>query len=132
MSREGWSATGTRRGAAEGQPNVPFWTHTVDGDGNALGENVAISTDKSRNFRESVVLEVLVGGLLGVGLDNLNLEVVGLSHGENRRGAGVRLKEKQVSSRARSDQLSSTMDAPRMCKAFRTPSSLALQVGKAG
>jgi len=119
----------TRCGAAEGHPLMPFRTRTIDCDGNALGENIAVSTDKSRDLGEAVVLEVLLRRLFCVGLDNLDLEVIGLGHGEDGRGAGVRLEERELAVAALSDgRLNNAIDLPRRCKAFRTPFSLALQV----
>jgi hypothetical protein len=66
-------------------------THTVDGDGDALSEDEAISADEGRNLVEGVGLEELGARLLGVGLDLLKLEVVRLRDGANGRRAGVAL-----------------------------------------
>ena len=60
-------------------------SRTVNGDRDTLKENIAISADKSRNLRKRVVIEVLLGWISCVGLDNLNLKVVGLRHGEDGR-----------------------------------------------
>jgi hypothetical protein len=71
---------------------------TIDGNGNALVEDVAISTDEGRDLAELVVLEVLRAGGGGVGVDNLEIEAIGLGHGEDGRRPGVGLrKSKSVS-----------------------------------
>ncbi len=58
-------------------------TRTVDGNRNALGEDVAIGADEGRDLGKRVVLEVLLSWVGCVRLDNLNVEVVGLRHGED-------------------------------------------------
>ena len=75
--------------------------HTVDGDGDALGEDKAIRADEGRNLVEGVGLEELLGRLGGVDLDLLKLEVVGLRDGADGRGAGVALRRAARSATAR-------------------------------
>lgn len=59
--------------------------HTVDGNGNALVEDVAVSADEGRDLAELVKLEVLSRDTLrGLSLDKLDVDVVGLSHCKNR------------------------------------------------
>lgn len=65
---------------------------TIDGNGNALVENVAVSTDEGRDLAKLVVLEVLSAGGGGVGVDNLEIEAVGLGHSKDSRGPGVGLR----------------------------------------
>lgn len=67
---------------------------TVDGDGDGLGEGVAIATDEGRNLAELVVLQELLRGVGSVDLDSLKLETVGLCNREDGRGAGVELRDK--------------------------------------
>lgn len=76
-------------------------THTVDSDGDALGEDKAISADEGRDLVEGVGLEELLSGLGGVGLDLLDLEAVGLRDGADGRRAGVALNRGDVSARGR-------------------------------
>ena len=66
-------------------------THTVDGDGDALSEDEAISADEGRNLVERVCLEELGAGARGVGFDLLKLEIVRLRDGADGRRAGVAL-----------------------------------------
>jgi hypothetical protein len=68
--------------------------HTVDSNGNALGEDKAISADEGRNLVEGVGLEELLSGLGGIGLDLLELEAVGLRDSADGRGAGVALNRR--------------------------------------
>lgn len=68
--------------------------HTVDSNGNALGQDKAIGADKGRDLVEGVGLEELLGGLGGVGLDLLELEAVGLRDSADGRGAGVALSRR--------------------------------------
>lgn len=65
---------------------------TVDGNGHALGEDVTIGALKSGNLSKLVELEVLGRDTLGrLGVDNLKVEVVGLSDCANGSAAGVTL-----------------------------------------
>ena len=51
--------------------------HTVDGDGNALVESVAISTNEGWDFAELVKLQVFSRNTLGrLGLNDLEVDVV--------------------------------------------------------
>lgn len=65
---------------------------TIDGDGNSLVEDVAISTNEGRDLSERVNLQVLGVLRLGIGRDNLEVEVVGLRNGEDARRARVALQ----------------------------------------
>src|SRR5690606_31295148 len=69
-------------------------TLTIDSDGNALGEDEAISTLESGDLAEGVELEVLLRDTLaGLALvDDLDIETVGLRNGEEDRSAGVALQ----------------------------------------
>lgn len=71
-------------------PNI-FCQRTIDGDGDALKESVAVGTDEGGDLAERVDLLVLLDGSLEVDLDNLEVEVVGLRDSQDGRGAGVRL-----------------------------------------
>lgn len=65
---------------------------TVDSDGDALGENEAVSTLEGRDLAELVELQVLAGNTLGrLGLDELNVEAVLLCDREEGCGARVTL-----------------------------------------
>lgn len=68
-------------------------SRTIDGNGDALRENIAISSDEGRDLGELVVLEELSARLAGVGLDNLEVEVVGLRNSEDGRGPRVGLEK---------------------------------------
>lgn len=71
---------------------------TVDSDGNALGESKAIVAKESGNLAEGAGLLVLSGGIASLGLDNLEVEIVGLRNGEDAGGAGVLLRGRKTSS----------------------------------
>lgn len=67
---------------------------TVDGDGNDLGESVAIGTLESRDLAQGAELGVLgrlVEGIrrVALGVDQLQLHVVGLGRDEDGDGARV-------------------------------------------
>lgn len=62
---------------------------TVDGDGHGLVQNVAILALKGGDLAQLVELQVLWGGLGGVDLNDLKVEVVGLCNGANGRAPGV-------------------------------------------
>jgi hypothetical protein len=65
---------------------------TVDGDGDALGEDEAVSALKGRDLAELVELEVVGGHTLRrLRVDKLNVEAVLLCDREKRRGARVAL-----------------------------------------
>ena len=65
---------------------------TVDGNGHALGQDVAIGALESRDLAELVQLAVVVANALGrLGVDLLELDVVGLGDSVDGRGAGVAL-----------------------------------------
>jgi hypothetical protein len=69
---------------------------TVDGDGDALSQDVAVGALEGGHFAELVEQQV-VGrhSLFGDGLDNLELELVGLCYGLERRRARVALAKSQ-------------------------------------
>jgi hypothetical protein len=61
-----------------------FFRRTVNGNGNGLVESVTISADECWYFSQFVELEVFCGNALGwLGFDNLEFDVVGLSHSQN-------------------------------------------------
>ena len=62
---------------------------TVDGDSKALGESEAILAEESGNLSERAGLGVLDARRRGVGLNNVELEVVGLRNCLDGSGAGV-------------------------------------------
>lgn len=65
---------------------------TVDGDGNALAQDVAVSALESGDLAELVQLAVVVRDALGrLSVNLLKLEVVGLGDGIDGRGARVLL-----------------------------------------
>jgi hypothetical protein len=69
---------------------------TVDGNGNALGQDVTVSTLKGRDLGELVELEVLVADTLGrLGVDNVEVQAVGLCDGQQGSGTGVTLRRSQ-------------------------------------
>lgn len=65
---------------------------TINSDGDALGEHKAVSSDKSRDLVKGIGLGEVGSRLPGVGLDLLELEVVGLRDGADGRRAGVALE----------------------------------------
>jgi hypothetical protein len=65
---------------------------TVDGNGNALGEDVAVGTLEGGDLAELVELEVLGVDTLGrLGVNNVKVEAVGLCDGQQGGGTGVTL-----------------------------------------
>lgn len=67
---------------------------TVDGNGNALGEDVAVSALEGGDLAELVELEVLGVDTLGrLGVNNVKVEAVGLCDGQQGGGTGVTLRE---------------------------------------
>lgn len=65
---------------------------TVDGNGHGLGEDVAIGALESWDLAQAVQLLVVVADALGwLGVDQLDVEVVGLRDGEEGGGARVAL-----------------------------------------
>jgi hypothetical protein len=84
---------------AVGEPEVncrkrrAIGKRTVDGDGNALGEDVAVGTLEGGDLAELVELEVLGVDTLGrLGVNNVKVEVVGLCDGQQGGGTGVALR----------------------------------------
>lgn len=77
-------------GKGSSVPSANDILRTVDGNGNALGEVVAISTDKGGDLAQLVDLQVVGRDASGgVGLDNLNVEAILL--GDSDDGLGARL-----------------------------------------
>ncbi len=63
---------------------------TVDGNGHALGQDVAIGTHKTGHLAELVDLEIVRGNTCSrLSVNDLETKVVGLGDGENRRGTRV-------------------------------------------
>jgi hypothetical protein len=59
--------------------NIEISPLTVDGDGNALVDRIAVGADESWDLAKLVDLEVLSGNTLGrLGLDDFDIDVVGL------------------------------------------------------
>ena len=70
---------------------------TVDGNGHALGQNVAISALECGNLAELVELQVVRRDTLGwLGVDILEVKLVGLCDSENGGGAWVALFQVSV------------------------------------
>lgn len=97
--------------------------HTVDSDGNALVESVSISTDESWDLAETVELQVLSRDTLGrLGLNNLEVDIVGLCDSADGGGAGVTLWW-IVSFEDRDIRMTcveySCIDIPGRCRVFR-------------
>lgn len=71
--------------------------HTIDGDGNRLGESVAIGADESGDLANGVDLAVLNAGVessssFSLSLDQLQVQVVVLGSNQDGDGATVVLK----------------------------------------
>ncbi|THX29268.1 hypothetical protein D6D10_08970 [Aureobasidium pullulans] len=70
------------------------WQRTVDGNGNALGEDVAVGTLEGGDLAELVELEVLGLDTLGrLGVNDVKVEAVGLCDGQQGGGTGVTLRK---------------------------------------
>jgi hypothetical protein len=109
-------------GVALAVQQVGGGVHTVNGDGNALAQDVAVGALERRDLSKLVEQQV-VGrdALLWHRVDNLDLELVGLCYslersrarvtlaGSVRTGSGFLLVEVQV------------RDIRSRCRAFRTP-----------
>lgn len=68
------------------------WKRTVDGDGNSLGQVEAISTNEGRNLAKRVnVKRSLAAG----GLNDFEVESIGLSSDDGGDGTAVALKEER-------------------------------------
>jgi hypothetical protein len=73
------------------------WQRTVDGNGNALGEDVAVGTLEGGDLAELVELEVLSLDTLGrLGVNDVKVEAVGLCDGQQGGGTGVTLRKESV------------------------------------
>lgn len=69
------------------------WGHTVNGNGDGLGEDETVGALKGGNLAELVELQVLGGDAIGGhGLDELKVKTVLLRNGEQRGGARVALR----------------------------------------
>jgi hypothetical protein len=72
-----------------------IFEHTVDGDSNALVENVAISSNKGWDLSELVDLEVVGRDTLRrLSLNDLEVNIVCLRNSADGSGAGVTLRTK--------------------------------------
>ncbi|TIA29845.1 hypothetical protein D6C78_09973 [Aureobasidium pullulans] len=73
------------------------WQRTVDGNGNALGEDVAVGTLEGGDLAELVELEVLGLDTLGrLGVNDVKVEAVGLCDGQQGGGTGVTLRKEST------------------------------------
>lgn len=84
-------------GRAKAREEDSLHEHTVDGDGNDLGEVEAVGTLEGRDLAEGLELQVLSGGgsgRPGLGVDQLEVELIVLGSDQHRDGAGVLLKER--------------------------------------
>lgn len=101
---------------------------TVDGDGHALVQDVAILTLEGRDLAKLVELQVVGRGVGGIDLDDLKVEIVGLRHGADGRGARVVLSRGVWVSSLRllmfDENLKCDQCLPRRCTAYRRPSLL--------
>lgn len=73
-------------------------THTIDGDGDGLGQSEAIGTLESRDLAEGRELAVLStgverGSVVSLSLDQLQVQVVVLGSDQDGEGATVVLEE---------------------------------------
>ena len=94
---------------------------TVDGNGHTLVQNVTVLALKSRDLAQLVELQVLGGGLGGVDLDDVELEIVGLRDGANGRAPGVVLRQLLSMEFNLSSSEMFKEALPRMCRACRKP-----------
>ena len=77
---------------------------TVDGNGNALGEDVAVGTLEGGDLAELVELEVLGLDTLGrLGVNDVKVEAVGLCDGQQGGGTGVTLRKESVETVPKAD-----------------------------
>ena len=66
---------------------------TVDGNGHGLSQDVAVSALEGRDLAQLVELLVVIADTLGwLGVDNLEVETIGLCDSEDGGGARVALK----------------------------------------
>jgi hypothetical protein len=66
--------------------------HTVNSNGNCLAQGIAILAEESRDLSKLAGLQVLDARLGSIGLDNVELDIVGIRSRENGGGAGVVLE----------------------------------------
>lgn len=76
-------------------------SRTVDGNGDALGQSETILANKGGDLAKAVGSEVLGGSVANLGLNDVELEVVGLRDGLDGGGAGVALNTRNRSVTAR-------------------------------
>lgn len=70
---------------------------TVDGNSHGLSQDVAVSALESWDLAQLVELAVVIANALcRLGVDDFNVEVVGLCDGEEGGGAGVTLRASSV------------------------------------
>lgn len=65
---------------------------TVDGEGNALGEDEAVGANEGGDLGLLVGLPVLLGDVVEVNVDDVEVKTVGLRNREHGGGARVVLK----------------------------------------
>lgn len=99
---------------------------TVDGDGHALVQDVAILALEGGDLAKLVELQIVGGRAGGIDLNDLEVEVVGLRHGADGRGARVVLSRGCCVSSLRLVMFGgfprSKKCLPRRCTAYRRPS----------
>lgn len=78
-------------------PAYGYGRLTVDGNGDALAQDVAILALESWDLAELVDLPVVVADFARLGVHQLEVEAVGLGNSENGGGAWVALRVEGVS-----------------------------------
>lgn len=69
-------------------------SHTVDGNGDCLGQLVTIGTNEGRNFAQRVDLQIVLGKFMWwLRMDYVKIKLVGLSYDSNRSGTWVSLSQ---------------------------------------
>ena len=68
---------------------------TVDSDGNALREGIAVRANECRDLAKLVRALVFLGDVVHINIDNIEVNVVGLRDREDRGGAGILLRNKR-------------------------------------
>ena len=87
QNREKWQTNGSNQ-----QVQLQFEL-TIDCDSNSLRQDEAILANKGRDFSETVSRLVLGSDIARVGLNDLQLKVVGLCNRLDGGGAGVALQK---------------------------------------
>lgn len=92
-------------------------SHTIDSDGDGLGEVEAVGTLEGRNLASRVDLQVLSGGSgrVGHGVNELELKVVVLSSDQDGKSATVFLINVRKATKRRGHHIRADR------RAFRTP-----------